>query len=147
MQSVNILIFREVIAEIHLGGDELKNWVREHASAIVETDEDIQAEFDRLGDFQQCVAENDFPLSLQHDPVREATNFQGVNRAHTLIIGSNKGNKAKINILSASLNSLRKANKREHFCWKWVRRACVSSDLPWTACTSARALSNIAALP
>jgi len=48
MQNGDILISREVIAEIRLGGDELKNWVRENASAIVETDEEIQAEFTRL---------------------------------------------------------------------------------------------------
>jgi len=49
-----------------------------------------------VGDLLQCIAENNFPLSIPHDPIREATTMQGTNRAHTLVLGITKANKAKI---------------------------------------------------
>ncbi len=44
-----------------------------------------------VGNLRRCIATNNFPLALQHDPIRVAAPGQACNRAHTLIIGITQG--------------------------------------------------------
>ena len=47
----------------------------------------------KVGDLRTCIDQYDLPLSIKHDPVKEPPNR---NRAHTLIKGVTKKNKASI---------------------------------------------------
>ena len=49
-----------------------------------------------VGQLRNIIKIKKLPLNIMHDPIRISTEFQQVNRAHTLIIGMNKQNKAKI---------------------------------------------------
>lgn len=49
-----------------------------------------------VGKLRNCIEENNFSLTIVHDPLREATKTRPINRAHTLIHGIPKCNKAKI---------------------------------------------------
>jgi len=49
-----------------------------------------------VGRFKDLIEENEFPLTIQHDPIRIETETETLNRGHTLINGFNTRNSTKI---------------------------------------------------
>lgn len=49
-----------------------------------------------ISKLKDSIKINKLPISIKHNPIRIANEIQQINRAHTLIIGINKQNKAKI---------------------------------------------------
>lgn len=49
-----------------------------------------------VGELKDTISKSELPISIQHDPVRTLKENQKPNRAHTLITGINKTNKAKV---------------------------------------------------
>jgi len=52
-----------------------------------------------VGEFRFCVKENEFPLTIQHDPNKEESEIEPLNRAHTLIKGFTRTNTSKIRMI------------------------------------------------
>lgn len=50
----------------------------------------------KIENFRKVIEEFSFPLNIQHHPIREETETEHINRAHTLIVGFNERNTTKI---------------------------------------------------